>query len=297
MRGADADNEAKRGVSAPQDAAGLSMVANMTHVRPKSFLRWAGSKRSLIPKLAAFWSQDYARYIEPFAGSSSLFFALQPRQAILSDINADLIATYEAVRQWPEKLYSAVISTPKDTATYYHVRSQNPRSPFRRAVRFIYLNRNCFNGIYRTNALGRFNVPIARRPGRFLSRAQFRASATALEQVRLYAWDFGKTLRFAKRGDFVYLDPPYAVSSRRIFREYGARPFSNRDLERLARHLCKLNNRGADFLVSYADCPESRRLARAWSSMRVRVKRHVAGFADARRHAYELLISNVHPMP
>jgi DNA adenine methylase len=113
-----------------------------------------------------------------------------------------------------------------------------------------------------------------------------------LRNTSLVAGDFAKTLERVKRGDFVYLDPPYAVSSRRIFRQYGKQTFDVSDIPRLSEWLDEIVNRGADFLVSYADCSEARTLASCWSAARYPIRRHIAGFAGSRRHAYEWLISN-----
>ncbi|MCH7687660.1 MAG: DNA adenine methylase, partial [Planctomycetes bacterium] len=155
-------------------------------------------------------------------------------------------------------------------------------------------NRNCFNGIYRTNQSGEFNVPFATsRVGAFVTRDELIEAGKSLQRATLRSWDFGTTLRYVREGDFVYLDPPYAVESRRVFREYGARPFCSNDLCRLGEHLTKIDNRNAAFLVSYADCREARALAENWFSYRMRVRRHVAGFTGARKAAYEVLITNI----
>lgn len=262
----------------------------------KPFLRWAGSKRKQISRLRPFWRPTYARYVEPFAGSCSLFFALAPREAILADKNAELIETYSTVREEAGDIYDRVAAIPRTQDVYYHLRGQCPATLTRteRAIRFIYLNRNCFNGIFRTNSRGDFNVPFASsRVGAFVTRDEFVAAATALCRAKLYATDFGSTLRHVRADDFVYLDPPYVVQSRRVFREYGARVFGPKDIERLRRHLCRIDSRGAHFVVSYADCQEARVLAKDWISYRIRLRRHIAGFASARRLAYELLITNI----
>jgi DNA adenine methylase len=264
----------------------------------RPFLRWAGSKRKQLRWLCRFWQPAYSRYVEPFAGSACLFFEIQPERALIADKNADLIETYMVVRDNAAEVFDRIACLPRTSSTYYRVRERDTAnmSPIERAVRFIYLNRNCFNGIYRTNGSGRFNVPFATsRAGAFVSRDEFLAAAEMLERATLRAWDFGTTLSSVRGGDFVYLDPPYAVKSRRVFREYGATLFSFCDVDRLAKHLERIDSRGAAFLVSYADCTESRQLARPWNSFRIRVRRHVAGFAAARRSAYELLISNVNP--
>ncbi len=272
-----------------------AMITNPPAI-PKPFLRWAGSKRKQIPRLREFWSADYERYVEPFAGSACFFFSLCPEKALLADKNADLIGAFECVRDDPSRLYDCVVAIPRTKERYYVERARNPATltPTQCAARFIYLNRNCFNGIYRTNRSGQFNVPFAAsRAGAFVTRNEFIEASKSLQRATLRAWDFGTTLRYVRDGDFVYLDPPYVVESRRVFREYGERPFCAKDLSRLEEHLVKIDQRGAAFVVSYADCREARSLAVNWNSCRMRVRRHIAGFSGARRTAYELLVSNL----
>ncbi len=202
------------------------------------FLRWAGSKRKILPKLREFWRPDYRRYVEPFTGSSALFFCVTPERALLADLNESLIETYTVVRDRPDDVHRALLALPVGKRAYYRIRAQVPSrlGPFSRAVRFLYLNRFCFNGIYRTNASGGFNVPFA-GGGVIPSITQLRQCSRLLEGATLKAQDFGKTLSSTRDGDFVYLDPPYAVESRRVFREYDAKRFQRKDLERLGRHL------------------------------------------------------------
>ena len=262
----------------------------------KPFLRWAGSKRKQVKRLRVFWNNGFTRYVEPFAGSACLYLDINPSFALLADKNSQLIGTYEEVRRSPEAIYDAVTAIPRTPKAYYSSRSELPEnlSPFERAVRFIYLNRNCFNGIYRTNRNGQFNVPFASSGvGSFLTKSEFMQTAKRLENAELRAWDFGTTLRYVQKGDFVYLDPPYAVDSRRVFKEYGKRPFTAEDLKRLDGHLMKIDSRGASFVVSYADCKEARAIGVKWKQKRMRVRRHIAGFAGARKAAYELLITNI----
>lgn len=263
--------------------------------KPKAFLRWAGSKRQLLPHLSQFWQPGFERYVEPFAGSASLFFKLEPKSALIADKNSELIEVYQVLRDWPEELYTDLMSLPRGKETYYKLRNQNPLelSSFRRVVRFIYLNRFCFNGIYRTNKKGQFNVPYApAATGEIPAIEQFSACAKLLKNAHLRSWDFGTTLRWVRKGDFVYIDPPYAVEARRVFVEYGPKWFTKSDLSRLAAHLKTIHHKGAVFLLSYADCVEARELFKDWSIRRVQVQRSVAGFGAARRKAYEILISN-----
>src|SRR5581483_5163228 len=114
-----------------------------------------------------------------------------------------------------------------------------------------------------------------------------------LQRATLRDWDFGTTLRHTRRGDFVYLDPPYAVREKRVFREYSAHPFGLQDLERLQMHLKKIDARGVDFVVSYADCSDARAAFKEWRIVRIVVRRHVAGFTSARRLTHELIVTNI----
>lgn len=201
---------------------------------------------------------------------------------------------YRVVSNEPERLYRRLCRIRRDLPTYRRWRHLNPKSldPESRALRFLYLNRNCFNGIYRTNLDGDFNVPMGTRQGGYISKDDLLNCSMLLQGTTLVVGDFVKTLEKVRAGDFVYLDPPYAVNSRRIFREYGKKTFDTSDIPRLSKSLAAIVKQGADFLVSYADCTHSRVLALQWHSIRLPIRRHVAGFAGDRREAYEWLISN-----
>lgn len=262
----------------------------------KPFLRWAGSKRKQLSRLRTFWSMDHERYIEPFCGSSCLFFDIAPPTAILGDNNPGLIELYRVVRDEPERLYRRLCRIKRDVATYNRWRALNPKSLDRetRALRFLYLNRNCFNGIYRTNSDGKFNVPMGRKPGTYFSLDDLSKCSELLKNTKLVAGDFIKTLENIRPGDFIYMDPPFAMATnkRKVFREYSHRSFNTGDIPRFSDVLDQIDNIGADFLVSYADCSEARILAKSWDSVRLPVKRNIAGFIGDRKNAYELLITN-----
>jgi DNA adenine methylase len=281
----------------PSPATGSAVETSETGGR-RPFLRWAGSKRKQLSRLAAFWSPEHQRYVEPFAGSACLFFELVPKAAVLGDSNKELMETYGVVRDEPERLYRRLSRIPRDANSYKHWRGFKPRSLDRetRALRFLYLNRNCFNGIYRTNSQGQFNVPMGSKLGAYFSKDDLFECSRLLQETILITGDFAKTVDLVKPGDFVYLDPPYAVRSRRIFKEYGRKPFDTNDIPRLSESLGVIVKRHADFLVSYADCTEARALALKWHSVRFPVRRHIAGFAGDRKNAYEWLISN-RPIP
>ena len=129
--------------------------------RQKPFLRWAGSKRQLLPKLAEYWRPSFRRYVEPFMGSACFFFYLRPEHSLLTDINGDLVEAFTVVRDFPDSVYKRLMEFPLGEEGYYKVRGMNQRklTPVDRGARFIYLNRFCFNGLYRTNKEGKFNVP------------------------------------------------------------------------------------------------------------------------------------------
>jgi DNA adenine methylase len=261
------------------------------------FLRWAGSKRKLLPKLMPYWGVGYKRYIEPFAGSGALFFALQPDDAVLSDINLELIEALESVRDAPKEIHRRLSRIKHTKDEYYRIRSQDKSSldGRGRAIRFIYLNRYCFNGLYRTNLAGQFNVPFAASgTGEIPPLDVFLDNARRLSAARLIHGDFDTVVRAeVKAGDFIYLDPPYAVANRRIFRQYGPQTFGLEDLEKLKLLLEHIDACGANFLLSYADCKESRILGAAWHHRRVYTQRNIAGFHLHRRRAAETLITNI----
>lgn len=257
-------------------------------------LRWAGSKKKLLPLLEQASPTRIRRYIEPFAGSAVLFLRLNPTKAILSDLNTDLIETYETVRCDPVKVWRLVRRIPAGHDDYYRIRDITPTSldPISRAARFVYLNRYCFNGVYRTNREGRFNVARGEGCLGIPSRELFEAFAQRLQVADLRCGDFQATVRRAGRGDFCYLDPPYAGTGTRDRGEYGPGSFKGLDLERLAGSMEGAHQRGANVLLSYADQPEVLNRFAGWHIKRLSVARNVSGFSGARRQASEVLISN-----
>jgi DNA adenine methylase len=261
------------------------------------FLRWAGSKRRLLPILQTFWTKKHKRYLEPFVGSACLFFAIEPPKAILGDLNRELIATYVEVKYRMGALLRELEKLrPASRREYKRLRSIDISTLSRpaRAARFIYLNRFCFNGIYRTNLLGQFNVPYSGdRCGNVPSEDTFRKCSRGLQNARFMSGDFDKVLREATKGDFVYMDPPFVVRARRIFREYDPGTFTHEDIARLRSWMKRLQAGGIKFVVSYAESDEADALRKGFSYETVSVRRHIAGFAANRTLTNELLISNI----
>lgn len=272
---------------------------NKGHSGVRPFLRWAGSKRQLLPKIRPFWSPAFDRYVEPFMGSACLFFAIGPRAATLNDLNGELVATFIQVRDNPDPVSDHLASYPISKEFYYGLRAQDACtvSGPEAAARFIYLNRFCFNGLYRTNRQGQFNVPFAPSgTGALPTRAMLRACSQSLRRAKITAVDFADAVKDVRAGDFVYLDPPFMVARRRVFNEYSAKPFDLTDLERLGGVLEAIDRAGAVFVVSYADSTEGRQVLAKWRPARVRTRRNIAGFSKHRKHAYELMATNMASM-
>jgi DNA adenine methylase len=235
--------------------------------------------------------------VEPFAGSACLFFAIKPPKAILGDLNTELIATYIEVKYRIEDVLRELKSLrPEDKDEYLRLREIDITTmrPAERAARFIYLNRFCFNGIYRTNLAGKFNVPYSGvRCGSVPGDDVFEKCSGRLRNARLVNGDFERVLSQAERDDLVYMDPPFAVRARRVFRQYDPSTFTNEDIARLRRWMERLNAARINFVVSYAESDEADVLKKNFSYETVAVRRHIAGFAAHRTMTNELLISNI----
>ncbi len=266
----------------------------MVAVPTDPILRWAGSKRALLGELSRWAPPSFERYIEPFAGSACLFFALAPTRAILGDLNAELIAFYRQLRRRPRPVAGVLEQLPRDPESYYAIRALQPADlpPDARAARFLYLNRMAFNGVYRTNRHGHFNVPVGRRVGAFPTVERLVRCARMLRGAELVPGDFQQTLSHVAAGDFVYLDPPYSRSSHGNYGVYGYGSFDRREIDRLTRALHEIDRRGATFLLSYAAAPEVLSRLRKYRIGRVAVTAQVGGRRSRRSTRDELLVTN-----
>lgn len=221
------------------------------------FLKWPGGKRWLVPHLMKLVSDlEFKRYFEPFAGGGAFFFALRPTRATLSDVNADLINTYTRVKYEAPELTRRLVCLPVNQETYYRIRAVDPIDSMDRAVRFLYLNRTAFGGMYRLNRQGRFNVPYGggqRSHSILWKRDLLRSASRILRNSRLLIGDFQHVLEEADCGDLVYCDPTYTVShSNNGFVRYNEVNFRWQDQQRLADTCADLRNRGVTVLVSNA---------------------------------------------
>ncbi|ABG04791.1 DNA adenine methylase [Rubrobacter xylanophilus DSM 9941] len=230
------------------------------------FLRWAGGKRWLASTLAPIIkSRLRGTYIEPFLGSGAMFFAVAPEKALLSDLNADLVGAFRAVAERPDELLEEVRALPVNAETYYKLRADEPLDPLQRAVRFVYLNRTCYGGIYRENKRGVFNTPYgggSRTPAPLWERALIERCSPLLRKggITLEVSDFELSLDAAGEGDVVYCDPAYRAATRAHFDRYGAVVFGWEDQVRLAAAARRAGARGALVIISNTYCPEVREL-------------------------------------
>jgi DNA adenine methylase len=219
------------------------------------FLKWAGGKRWLTDCHSNLFPANFNRLIEPFLGSGAVFFRLSPPSAILGDANADLIATYAAIRDEPTRVIQHLRRHHRfhSKAYYYSVRDSAPRSSAGRAAKLIYLNRTCWNGLYRVNLKGEFNVPIGTKSSVLLETDDFCGIATLLRRVTLVAGDFEATMQKATRGDFLFIDPPYTVKhNTNGFVKYNEGLFSWDDQIRLRDAVVSAARLGAKVLITNA---------------------------------------------
>jgi len=272
----------------------FSEAPTVIGARSRSIFRWAGSKKRLLPVLVNAAPKKFGKYVEPFAGSACLFLSLAPAKAALGDINGELIGAYEAIRERPEYVWRLAKSIPRSKSAYYEIRSKNPKKlgKFSRAARFAYLNRLCFNGLYRTNQAGGFNVPRGTRTGRFPTLSEYRRFSEALKNASLIHGDFEKTLKHVESGDFVYLDPPYASITVKDRNEYGVGSFKPADIPRLLKSLRRIHRKGARFLLSYSIAPDFLAQLPKTGIRRIRIKRSIASEARFRKVVSEVLLTN-----
>lgn len=264
-------------------------------VRPeRPLIRWAGSKRKLIPVMKQNSPSIFERYIEPFCGSISFFLEQEVQKAYLTDINSELINFYKVVQSDPGYISDGMEMLESSKEQYYKVRSLDPGSltDSDRAVRFFYLNRHCFNGVYRTNLKGQFNVPYGSKLTSIPCRAELLAFSKILSNVTFEACDFEKSVSRSGEGDFVYLDPPYAGREVKDRGEYGLNKFQESDIYRMHEVLEKASARGAKILLSYADITQVRDIFSGWHINTISVGRSVSGFAKGRSIVSEVLVKN-----
>lgn len=247
---------------------------------------------ALVEHLPSRWN----RYFEPMAGGAALFFRLRPSSATLADINDELINFYTVLQSQADRLVVELSKLKACQDLYYRVRRYNPRTPLRRAVRFAYLNRLAWNGLYRVNRKGLFNVPIGDRlPERLWNFDELRAASSALATATLRTADVVQVLNTARRDDFVFLDPPYPRGAADVtgFNRYSAAVFTTDDHKRLSDGVKRLSSRGVKVMIVVADRAEYRRLyPTEMRTVVVKSKALIACNGGDRRDVAELILVN-----
>jgi len=268
-------------------------------VKPRPFVKWAGGKRQILKHLLFYAPKEFNRYFEPFVGGGALFFELSPKRAVISDLNAELINAYRVIKGQVEELIESLKKHKNNEEYYYRIRSLKPAelSPVERASRFIYLNKTCFNGLYRENSKGEFNVPFGRykRP-KICDEENLRAVSEFLNsvEVEILNADYREVCKRAEAGDFIYLDPPYIpVSKTAGFTTYTGGGFGEEDHRKLAEVFRELSEKGCFVMLSNADHPLIRELYRDFKLIEITTNRAISCKRSKRKGSgRELLIMN-----
>jgi DNA adenine methylase len=269
------------------------------------FLKWAGGKRELVPTIREYVPRKYRLYFEPFVGAGAVLFDLQPREALVSDVNRELINCYNVIKNNPQRLIADLSKHPNTKRYFYKLRSLdreagfNKLSQIKRASRIIYLNKTCYNGLFRVNSQGHFNVPYGNYVNPLIvDEKVINAVSRHLNDanVGISNDDFENALSGAGRGDFVYLDPPYdPLSDTSSFTGYDLNSFGREEQIRL-KHVCDdLTRRGCKVLLSNSATPFIRKLyadKAHYTAVEVDVSRKINAVATARGKIRELLILN-----
>lgn len=281
-------------------------------VAPRPFLKWAGGKNQLIRQYLPYFPTEYQRYYEPFVGGGAVFFHLQPQQAVLTDINRELINVYRCVRDEVEELIARLEDHRHDHCAehYYAVRSQPTpaddtpddlaesllqRRHLDRAARFIYLNKTCFNGLYRENSKGGFNVPLGSYKNPAICDPDIlRSDAEVLKSAQIKAATFEHVLEHATTDqDFVYFDPPYhPLTATSKFTSYSRYSFLEADQIRLRDVVIELCDRGVKVMLSNSDCPFVRDLYKDFHIHTIYASRNINCNADKRGKITEVLVTS-----
>lgn len=266
------------------------------------FLKWAGGKTQLLRQFESFFPKTMSRYIEPFVGSAAVFFFVQkryrPARMILADNNDELINAYSAVRDDAEKLIELLKEHRELHCKeyYYEIRAMRPGklTPTQRAARLIYLNKTCYNGLYRVNARGEFNVPMGSyKDPKIFDPVNMRLVNRCLQHVELVCRTFDEFLDLAESGDFFYFDPPYhPLSATSSFTSYTPGSFTVEDQQRLSHVYRKLDQKRCLLMLSNSDTEFIRSLYKGFKMETVQARRAINSNGRRRSSISELLVMN-----
>ena len=282
------------------------MAIQKTNKLVAPVVKWVGGKRQLLPEIKKYSPKKFNTYFEPFVGGGAVLFEFQPKNAIVNDINKELINLYSVIQNNVEELIAKLSDTDTYSNTsecYYRIREldrepqkYNKMTGIDRAARILYLNKTCYNGLYRVNSVGEFNSPFGsyKNPN-IVNEITLRAVNKYFNEsnIKVLNVDFENAVKNAKKGDFIYFDPPYApISKTSNFTGYNESGFGENEQIRL-KTLCDiLDKKGVKFLLSNSDCEFIRELYRDYNIVTIKAKRAINSNGNNRGTVSEVLIRN-----
>ena len=280
-------------------------MANQKNLVLSPVLKWVGGKRQLLNDIIPMIPKNCSTYVEPFIGGGAVLFELQPKKAIINDFNSELINVYTVIRDYPEELIKELqFHKDNNTSEHFYAVIEYDRkpeffsqmTPVQKAARVIYLNKTCYNGLYRVNSAGQFNSPYGKyKNPNIVNETVIRAMSKYFNEnnIVIKNEDFKEALKGLRRGAFVYLDPPYMpISSSSSFTGYTENGF-NEDKQRELKELCdKLDKKGIKFLQSNSDCEFIRELYSGYRIKTIKAKRAINSKGNSRGEINEVLIYN-----
>ncbi len=281
-------------------------IAKILEEKPKPFVKWVGGKRQLLKQFRLLnlyppvnFDPKLNKYFEPFVGGGAVFFDLLPEKAELSDLNSELVTTYNVIKNNVDTLIESLRKHKYEKEYYLKVRAKNPNelSDVEVASRFIYLNRTGFNGMYRVNSKGGFNVPFGRYNNPIIcDEKNLRRVSKALQKVSINHQDYKEVLKNAKKGDFIYFDPPYyPISKTASFTSYTAESFLEDEQTELRNTFAELHKRGCFVMLSNSDTPFINKIYSEISSAKitkVEAVRAINSKGSKRGKITEVLVTN-----
>lgn len=269
-------------------------------------VKWVGGKRQLLDKILPLIPK-HSTYVEPFVGGAAVLFELQPTKAIINDYNHELINVYNIIKSNPEELIQTLEKHRElNTKDYFYEIRSLDRDPLfdtltdiEKAARIIYLNKTCFNGLYRVNLSGQFNTPYGKyKNPNIVNASTIRAVSKYLNKdtIKIISGDYKDSLKGLRKGSFVYFDPPYVpISTSSSFTGYTEGGFSLKNQEELKEQCDKLNARGIKFLLSNSDCEFIKELYKDYNIITVKAKRNINRNGSDRGEINEVLVMNYEP--
>ena len=269
-------------------------------------MKWAGGKRQLIPILDKHFPKNHGTYFEPFLGGGAVLFHLlskNPNQRCsISDLNSELVLAYVTIRDRVDELISSLKKHSKNyfantSSYYYKIRENEPKGQIEKTSRLVFLNRTCFNGLYRVNSKGKFNVPLGRYSNpNIVNEENLRANSRVLQsrKISIKCQDFSSVLDEVKKGDFVYFDPPYQpVSKTANFTSYTNRDFNLDDLKRLVELCYELDSKGCQVVLSNSNTKDVKSFFdKSWKIKEIEANRAINSDSKKRTGHSELVIKN-----